>query len=116
MSEPLRIIALAALLLGAIALGACGDEADSRDAKNAYVREVNAAQTGFANTVSTVSQQITPKSSANQDRRTLRRFETAIEDVVEQLREIEVPKDVETEHKQLISAMTGFGNEIKKAT
>ena len=27
-----------------------------------------------------------------------------------------MPEDVETEHKQLISAMTDFGAEIKKAT
>jgi hypothetical protein len=115
MSGALRIVALAALLFGAIALGACGGD-DGRDAKNAYVRQVNAAQTGFANTVSAVSQEITPKSSASQDRRTLQRFQSAIEDVVKQLRGIEVPTDVEAEHKQLISAMTGFGSEIRKAT
>ena len=115
MCGALRIIALTALLLGAIALNACGGD-DDRDAKNAYVREVNAAQTGFGNTVSAVSQQITPKSSVNQDRRTLQRFEDAIEDVVKQLRGIEVPEDVEAEHKQLIAAMTDFGSEIRKAT
>ena len=107
---------LLAALVGAVALGACGDEANSREAKNAYVREVNAAQTGFASNVTSVSQKITPKSSATQDRSTLERFETAIADVVKQLQGISVPKDVETEHKQLIAAMTDFGGEIKKAT
>ena len=116
MSRGLRIVTLLAVLVGAIVLGACGDEANSREAKNAYVREVNAAQTGFASNVTSVSQQITPKSSATQDRRTLERFETAIADVVKQLQGISVPKDVETEHKQLIAAMTDFGGEIKKAT
>lgn len=116
MSGALRILSLLAALVGAVALSACGDEANSREAKNAYVREVNAAQMGFASNVSSVSQQITPKSSATQDRRTLERFETAIADVVKQLQGINVPTDVETEHKQLISAMTRFGDEIKKAT
>lgn len=116
MSAALRILSLLAVLVGAVALSACGDEANSREAKNAYVREVNAAQTGFASNVSSVSQQITPKSSGTQDRRTLERFETAIADVVKQLQAINVPTDVETEHEQLISAMTGFGDEIKKAT
>jgi hypothetical protein len=102
--------------LAALALGACGDESNSREAKNAYVREVNVAQTQFATTVTNVSQQITPKSSPTQDRRTLERFETAIDDVVQKLRGIDVPGDVETEHKQLIAAMTGFGAEIEKAT
>lgn len=116
MSGALRIVSLLAVLLGAVALSACGDGANSREAKNAYVREVNAAQTGFASTVTSVSKQITPKSSANQDRRTLERFETAIEDVVKQLQGIDVPGDVETEHTQLVSAMTDFGDEIEKAT
>lgn len=107
---------LAALLLGAIALSACGDDGDSRETKNTYVNEVNAAQTGFASQVTTVSQQITSKSSPSQDRRTLERFEAAIGDVVKQLRDIKVPKDVKTEHAQLVSAMTEFGSEIKKAT
>lgn len=109
-------MSLVALVLGAIALSACGDDGSSREAKNAYVNEVNAAQTGFASTVTSVSQQITSKSSPAQDRRALERFETAIADVVEQLREIDVPKDVEAEHEQLVAAMTDFGSEIKKAT
>lgn len=109
-------MSLVALVLGAIALSACGDDGSSDEAKNAYVNEVNAAQTGFASTVTSVSQQITSKSSPAQDRRTLERFEAAIADVVEQLRAIDVPKDVEAEHEQLVSAMTDFGSEIRKAT
>lgn len=116
MPGPLRIISLVALALGAIALGACGDDADSREAKNAYVRDVNAAQMAFASTVTTVSQQITSKSSPADDRRTLERFEKAIDDVVVQLRGIDVPEDVEAEHERLVTAMTGFGAEIEKAT
>lgn len=116
MPGALRIMWLVALLLGAIALSACGDEGTSREEKNAYVSAVNGAQTAFASTVTTVSQQITSKSSPEQDRRTLERFEKAIADVVEQLRGIDVPKDVEAEHQQLISAMTDFGGEINKAT
>ncbi|MFP5361191.1 MAG: hypothetical protein ACLGI5_00500 [Thermoleophilia bacterium] len=116
MSRALRTVSLVALMLGALALGACGDEATSREEKNAYVSEVNAAQAAFANTVTTVSGEITSKSSPAQDRRTLERFETAIADVVKQLRAIEVPQDVEAEHQQLISAMTDFGAEISKAT
>ncbi len=116
MSGLLRMVALVALLTGAIALVACGGEDDSREEKNAYVREVNAAQTEFASRVTAVSQQITPQSSPARDRRTLQRFETAIESVVRQLRAIEVPQDVEAEHKQLVEAMTDFGTEINKAT
>ena len=116
MSGLLRPLALVALLAGATALAACGGGDDEREAKNAYVAEVNTAQTEFASRITTVSQQITEKSSPTQDRRTLQRFETAIEAVVKQLRAIEVPEDVETEHKQLVDAMTDFGGEIAKAT
>jgi hypothetical protein len=106
---PLLLVALA------LALGACGG-GDERDAKNAYVRQVNAAQTEFATNVTNVSQRITPKSSAIQDRRTLKRFEAAIQEVVVTLEAIEVPSDVEVEHKQLVAAMSGFGTDIKRAT
>ena len=110
------MLALVALLIGAGVLGACGGDDDEREAKNAYVAEVNQAQEEFASRITSVSQQITDKSSPAQDRRTLQRFETAIEAVVEQLRDIDVPQDVETEHEQLVIAMTDFGSEIGKAT
>ena len=112
----LRIVALVLALAGAAVLSACGDDSNSREAKNAYVGDVNAAQVDFASTVRTVSREITPKSSATQDRRTLRRFEAAIADVVKKLEAIEVPDAVVEEHKQLVMAMSGFGDEIKKAT
>ena len=116
MSGLLRLLALVALIAGAGALGACGGGDDNREAKNAYVAEVNAAQEEFASRITAVSQQITDKSSPAQDRRTLQRFETAIDAVVERLRGIEVPDDVQTEHEQLVEAMTDFGGEIGKAT
>lgn len=113
--RPLATIAtLLCLLLGAVALGACGG--DDTEAKNAYVQKVNDAQAAFASTVTTVSQEITPKSSSKDDRATLERFQKAIEEVVAKLRGIPVPSDVESEHKQLVGAMTGFGEDISTAT
>ncbi len=103
------------LALAALVLGACGGGDDDRDTKNAYVREVNAAQIEFASTVTTVSQQITPKSSSSQDRRTLREFQTAIDEVVAKLRRIDVPSSVRTEHTRLVEAMSSFGADIRRA-
>ena len=116
MARGLRLVLLLALALAGLGLVACGGgEDDERDTKKAYVREVNDAQTEFASTVTTVSQQITPESSSRQDRRTLRQFQTAIDDVVARLRRIEVPSDVRAEHERLVRAMSAFGADIRRA-
>ena len=115
MSGLLRGTALLLVAFAALALSACGGD-DERDARNDYVRQVNNAQNEFAQTVTTVSEQITEKSSSSQDRKTLQQFQTAINDVVTDLREIEVPAAVESEHAQLVEAMTTFGADIRKAT
>jgi hypothetical protein len=115
MSRALRILVSPLLAFAALALGACGGD-DDRKAKNAYVSAVNAAQSEFASTVTTVSERNTPKSSSSQDRKTLEQFQSAIADVVTNLREIDVPKDVKSEHAQLVAAMNGFGGEIETAT
>jgi len=103
------------IALAALALGACGGD-DERKATNEYVRQVNNAQNEFAQTVTTVSERITQKSSSSQDRKTLQEFQTAIDDVVADLRAIEEPDAVTSEHAQLVKAMSGFGAEIRKAT
>ena len=113
-SGVLKSAALLLLAFAALALVACGGDED-REEKNAYVREVNAAQAEFAQTVTTVSERITEKSSSRQDRRTLEQFQTAIDDVVTDLRRIKVPGAVDTEHDQLVKAMSGFGSDIRGA-
>lgn len=115
MSGALRIMSLVALLVGAVALGACGGEAESREAKNTYVRELNAAQQEFATDASRVSQQ-GKAASLGQYRRTLGRFEETISSFEKKLREIDVPGVVEDEHRQLIAALTRFGKDFEEVT
>ncbi len=115
MSGVTRIVALLLTAVCALALGACGGT-EERDEKNAYVKAVNAAQNEFSAEVASVAARITNKSSSSQDRKTLADFQTAIDDVVRQLRGIKVPSDVDSEHKQLVTAMSGFGAQIEKAT
>ena len=111
----MRIVALLLMAVCAVGLTACGG-AKERDEKNAYVKAVNAAQNEFSAEVASVAARITEKSSSRQDRKTLADFQSAIDDVVSQLRGIKVPSDVDSEHKQLVTAMSGFGAQIRKAT
>lgn len=115
MSRVLRMLALVAPLIGAVALGACGGEAESRAEKNGYVRELNAAQQEFATNAAGVSQQ-GQAASLGQYRRTLRRFEKTIADFAAKLRRIDVPSVVREEHGQLIAAVTSFGSDFEQIT
>ena len=109
-----RVASIAAALVAVLALVACGGGTSTKD-KNAYAEKVNAAQTKFAETVTTVSQQGGSKNSISQQQKTLRRFETAIEGVVKDLRAIDPPSEVSKEHEQLTSVMSGFGKAISDA-
>jgi outer membrane murein-binding lipoprotein Lpp len=112
MAGRLKMLSLIALVLGAFALGACGGT-DDREATNAYVRQLNAAQDMFATDATTVAQQ---KASARAGQvRILRRFEATIASFTAKLRKIEVPSVVRDEHEQLIEAMAGFGADVRKA-
>lgn len=112
----LRIGPLLTAFMACAALGACGaSEGNSTKDKNVYVEQINAAVKNFASTVTNVSKSITPESSTRQDRRSIQRFESAIDEVIGTLQTINVPDDVRKEHKMLLSAMTGFGKEIADA-
>ncbi len=108
-----RMAPTVAPILAALALAACGGS-DKKE-QNAYAREVNAAQSKFASTVRTVSEEVRPGSSVSRQQRTLRRFEAAIDGVVEDLRDIDPPSEVEREHERLVAVLRGFGADIEKA-
>ena len=114
MAGALKILSLVALLVGALALGACGG-GDEREERNAYVRELNAAQQEFADSASLVSAQRSPASIA-QYRRTLERFQATIARFTGKLQEIEVPDEVQDEHAQLIDALKSFALDFKRVT
>jgi hypothetical protein len=109
-----RVASTVMPILAVVALGACGGGTGTQE-KNAYAREVNAAQTKFALTVSNASQDSGGEPSLRRQQRVLRRFHTAIEDVVRDLRNIDAPSEVSKEHSQLVSVMSGYGDEIGRA-
>jgi len=109
-----RIALLATAIVLAVALGACG--AQDSAAKNDYVKQVNAAQTQFASAATRVKQEITKKSSARQDRRTLDGFVRTIDTLVGRLRAIKVPGDVRAEHGRLVAVLADHGEEVTQIT
>jgi hypothetical protein len=111
-----RVATLLVLLIVAVALGACGEKAgDTAQDRKDYVTKVNEVQQRFASEVTTVTTQYTAKSSNDQDRKTLRGFETAISSFVGELRAIKVPSSLRTEHTQLVGAMSGYASDIAHA-
>jgi hypothetical protein len=106
-------MSLLSLLLAAmaVALGACGG-ADDRKEKNAYVREVNAAQTEFASSTTRISQRTSP-AGIGAYRRTLGRFQASITAFSTTLSKISVPEAVTGEHARLVAAVTSFAKDFK---
>lgn len=112
MSRPLSRFGTSALVVAALLFGSgCGET----ERNNNYVEAVNKAQNAFAATFERLQGQITRESSATQDRRTLDRFQTAIDKVVADLRAVETPERVKTLHNRLIAQIASYGDEIEKA-
>ncbi len=106
-----RVPAIVLACLG-LALAGCGKDAAE---SNAYVDEVNRAQNQFATTSDQLANRITATSTTGQDRKVLAGFGTAVDSVVRRLRGVDPPEDVDRLHGQLIAAIDGYGDEIKKA-
>jgi hypothetical protein len=109
-----RVISV--LIAVAVTLGttACGGE-DAAKQRNAYADEVNRAQTDFAQSFKSLSRRITSTTTPGQGRRTLQGFEDAVDTVVTDLRRIDAPADLRPLHRQLISEISRYGQEIHKA-
>ena len=109
-SRPLAAVALAC----ALATSSCGGSGDDNGER--YVEQVNRAQEAFATRVDELSAGITATSSAARDRRTLRSFQQAVDDVGGDLRRIRPPSEVRALHGRLVSAVDGYGDEVQQAT
>ena len=94
-----------------LALGGCAGS-EATDARNDYVRALNAAQERFARTAQQVSGAIGKGSSVRRERRTLVRYGAGVAGLVKTLRSLAVPADVRSEHAELVGALAGFRTEI----
>jgi hypothetical protein len=106
------LLALAAAACTFLAFS-CGGSDD--DGGERYVESVNEAQKAFAARVDELSEGITATSSAARDRRTLRSFEEAVDEVGGDLRAIRPPGEVRALHERLITAVDGYGEEVQQA-
>jgi hypothetical protein len=113
MPGPVRLLLALALVAGVVA--GCGGGGGVKEA-NAYVDEVNRAQTRFAGTIDSLATRITSTSTPADDRITLGRFEAAVDNVVADLRAVHPPEQVRGQHAQLIAALEGYGTEVKKVS
>ena len=95
----------------ALGVGACA-ETDAAATRNAYVRQLNAAQARLAQTATEVKDAITDASSVRQDRRTLVRYGAAVGGLVKTLRNVAVPANARSEHAALVAALAELRTEI----
>jgi hypothetical protein len=102
------------LVLVACVLLVAGCGSDTKRA-NTYVDAVNKAQNDFASTFGRLSTRITSKSTPTEDQKTLDGFKAAVDNVVGDLRAIEVPSKVKGLHGQLVSEISAYGAQIDKA-
>ena len=107
---------LPVLIAVATALGAagCGGEDPAKE-RNAYADAVNRAQSDFAQSFKSLSRRITSTTTPGQGRRTLQGFEDAVDQVVTDLRHINAPTDVQPLHRRLITEISDYGREIRRA-
>jgi len=105
------VAALAALVL---AVAGCGGDDQVKEA-NAYVDQVNQAQTTFAQTIRRINRQVTAESTAAEDRQTLQRYIAAVDRVVARLRAINPPPGVAPLHRRLVRDIDTYGGEVESA-
>ena len=108
-----RLISLLVAVAVSIGVAGCGD--DGAKQRNAYADAVNRAQSDFAQSFKSLSRRITSTTTARQGRRTLQGFEDAVDDVVADLRAIDAPADVQPLHSRLITEVSDYGREIRRA-
>jgi hypothetical protein len=107
---PAALVAALIAVVG-IALAGCGNAATDR--ANAYVKQVNEAQSSFAQTVRRLNGRVTDTSTPRQDRSTLRSFTRAVDGVVKDLRRIDAPDSVRRLHRRLVDDMDAYARQVR---
>src|SRR3954453_10458810 len=109
-----RLLPVLLMVLAAVGAAGCGNEEAAKE-RNTYADAVNRAQSDFAQSFRSLSRRITSTTTPGQGRRTLQGFEDAVDDVVTDLRAIDAPNDVLPLHRRLITEISDYGREIRRA-
>jgi hypothetical protein len=99
-------------LLAVALLAGCGS--NGIDEANTYVAAVNRAQNRFAGTMDRLSGRISSSSSLRADAQVLHTFDTALGQVLVQLRAAKPPAKVAPLHRRLVGEMDAYGAEIRR--
>jgi len=111
MARLARTASVATLLVAALVLAACGD--DNAD-KNRYIRDLAAAQTTYKANAERIEAGATQTSTPAEDRRTLDRFATAINDTIVALRRLDVPPEAAAEHRRFVGVFMTWRDDIER--
>jgi hypothetical protein len=113
MARLARIALLATLLVAGTAQVGCGGD---NTEKNAYIRELTAAQMRYQANAKRIEADATPTSTPGEDRRTLARFAAAIADTITALEAIDPPSEVAAEHQAFIDVFVNWHDDVERFT
>lgn len=100
---------LLALILAVVAAG-CGGDKD----RDAYVKALNTSQTELARRFATLQSRITPTSNVEQDIKTLRAYEAAVQTTVGDLRAVDPPDGLAPLHRRFVDEVAAYGSALRK--
>jgi hypothetical protein len=107
-----RARALLALTLAVVAAGCGGGGGQENDD---YVQALNTAQAGLAQRFTALQKRITATSTAAQDRKTLKAYESAVGTTVRDLRAIDPPAGFDALHRRFVGEVAGYGAALSSA-
>lgn len=98
-------------LIVAVVVAGCGSD----ETGDTYVKALNRAQTGLAQRFTALQKQVTPTSTAKQDRATLQAYAAAVDATVRDLRAVEPPDGLVALHRTFVGQVAGYGTALEAA-
>ena len=112
---PSLLPALAAVVVVVLGIALAGCGSGDADVRNAYVGSASRAVGEFESSFGSLQSAVRATSTPAQDRRTLDRFGTAVDQLVAGLGEIHPPGVVRSQHGRLIAEVRSYRTLIDRA-